>query len=144
MIRAAAAFLRRHPYPVGGVYLFALFMTFAYMPYDFLLKPFWGGIDAAEEVWLGYRLRGWPAKLTEPAHWAIYASLAHGLHHERPWAWTFGSLYTVQVAVASLVWVILYADYGPVGYALTPVVVGLFLLLALRLWQLRPSSSGDR
>ena len=138
MIGHLRGFLARHPWSVGGVYLFALFMTFVYLPYDVFVKPLRVGIAGAEEVWLGFRLTGWPAKWTEPLHWMIYAGLARGFYLERPWAWTCASLYTVQVAIASVVWVLLYADYGPVGQVGTVLVVGLFLALAAQLWRARP------
>jgi len=135
-------FLRRHPKSVSGVYLFAFFMTFVYMPYDVLLKPLLrGGVASAEEVWLGYMLTGWAAKLTEPLHWAIYAGLAYGFTRERPWAWTFAALYTLQVAVGSVIWVVLYASYGPFGYVMTVVVVGLFVALAAQVCRAHPHRS---
>jgi len=131
-------FVIRNPPAVGAVYLFCLFMCFVYLPYDFMVKPLFRGIEAAEEVWFGYMLRGFSAKLTEPLHWAIYAALAYGFSRERSWAWTCAALYIVQVAIGSVVWVWLYADYGPLGYALTPVVVAGFLGLAWLVARARP------
>jgi len=128
------AFVRRHRWSASVAYSFSLFMAGLYLPYDLFVKPFRVGIAGAEEVWLGFMLTGWAAKLTEPLHWAIYGALAFGFARERPWAWTFAALYTVQVAVGSVVWVALYATYGPVGYVGTVVVVGLFLAFAWRLW----------
>jgi len=134
----------RHGYASAGVYLFCLFMTFVYCPYDVLIKPLFRGVDSAQEVWLGFMLTGWLAKLTEPLHWAIYGALGYGFHQERPWAWTAAALYTVQVAIGSAIWVVLYASYGPLGYALTPVVIGAFLVLALVLSRRRPEPHAQR
>jgi len=134
-------FTARHGHASAGVYLFCLFMAFVYCPYDVLIKPLFRGVASAQEVWLGFMLTGWLAKLTEPLHWAIYAALGYGLHRERPWAWTAAALYTVQVAVGSAIWVLLYASYGPLGYALTPVVIAAFLALAAALARRRPEPS---
>src|SRR5262245_56050635 len=79
--------LREYPLSVGSVFLFSLFMTCLYLPYDFLLKPLFRPIEAAQEVWFGFMLRGWAAKLTEPLHWVIYAALSYGFYTRRPWAW---------------------------------------------------------
>ena len=132
------AFLARHPRSVGGLFLFCAFMTFVYMPYDVLVKPFTQGIAQAEEVWLGYMLRGTAAKLSEPLHWAIYGAITFGFWHERPWAWTFAALYTVQVALASFVWSVLYGSYGTSGMSLSIGVSLLFTALALSVWLARP------
>jgi len=140
LCRSISSFVHRHPLSVGGTYLFCLFMLLVYLPYDIFYKAWASGIDSAEEVWFGYILRGWAAKLTEPLHAAIYASLCYGFHLERPWAWSFASLYTLQVAIGSAIWVWLYADYGPLGYALTPVVIGAFVGLAFLIWRARPKA----
>jgi nucleoside triphosphate diphosphatase len=134
--------LRRYPLSVRAVFAFSLFMTFVYMPYDFFMKPFTQSIAAAEEVWFGLMLRGWTAKLTEPIHWLIYAALAYGFYHERPWAWTLAALYTLQVAVGTLVWTVLYASYGAIGNVLAVVVALLFAALAASVWRARPAAVG--
>ena len=56
------------------------------------------------EVWLGLELRGWPALVTAPFHWAIFAVGAWAFLHERwsvvPWA----AAYLFYVALSHLVW----------------------------------------
>jgi hypothetical protein len=88
------AWLRRHPRWVGAFFLFCAYMTFVYMPFDFLLKLLWQDVSQAEEVWFGVMLHGKAAKLTEPLHWIVYAGLVWGMWHERSWAWPAAALYT--------------------------------------------------
>jgi len=133
-------FLARQPRAVGGVFLFCAFMTFVYMPYDVFVKLFTQELADAEEVWLGFMLRGGAAKLTEPLHWAIYAALTFGFYRERAWAWPFAALYTLQVSIGSLVWSFLYPSYGPLGMLLAVVVTLLFAALAHALWRARPGA----
>jgi hypothetical protein len=126
--------LSRHPRWLAGVFLFCVFMTFVYMPFDFLLKLLWQDVSQAEEVWFGVMLHGKAAKLTEPLHWIVYAGLAWGLWRERDWAWPAAALYTAQVAIGMLVWNVLYPELGggwPVG------VAGLLVFgaLAVALWR---------
>ena len=139
MVPRLAGLLRRYPLAVSGVFLFSLFMTAVYGPYDMFVKLFTQPVSAAEEVWFGFMLRGWAAKLTEPLHWLIYASLSYGFFHERPWAWPFASLYTLQVALGMVIWALLYAP--PVaGMRAVSVVVGLFLAaVAAAVWRARPA-----
>ena len=129
---------RSLPRPAAGTLLFCLFMTFGYCPYDFLLKPVFQGVAGAQEVWLGVRLYGWYAKLTEPIHWAIYAGLVYGIVLQRPWAWPSAAAYTAVVGVTSIVWCWLYASYGPVGWAFAVLVTLAFFGLAADLWRLGP------
>ena len=133
--------LREYPLSVSGVFLFSLFMTFVYLPYDFLLKPLFRPIEAAQEVWLGFMLRGWAAKLTEPLHWLLYGVLSYGFYARRAWAWPLAALYTLQVAAGTLIWTLLYASYGAVGNALAFAVAGLFAALALAVWRARPAGA---
>jgi hypothetical protein len=138
MLARTTELLRALPRPAGVVFFFCLFMMLVYMPYDVFAKPLLYGVERAEEVWLGVRVHGWYAKATEPIHWAIYAALAHGMYHERRWAWPCASLYTGNVAISSIVWVCLYADYGPLGWLATALAVGGFTWLAVDLWRRGP------
>jgi hypothetical protein len=132
--------LRRYPLPVSGVFLFSLYMTFLYLPYDVFGKLFTQSIAQAQEVWFGYMLRGWAAKLTEPLHWLIYGSLSYGFFRERPWAWTLAALYTLQVAIGMAVWAVVYTRGGPLAYLLAAVGGALFSALAAAVWRARPRS----
>ncbi|MYA18092.1 MAG: hypothetical protein F4Z28_15715 [Gammaproteobacteria bacterium] len=82
------------------MFLFCLYMTFIYLPFDIFLKP----VAEDEEVWFGFTLHGWWAKATEPLHWFIYAAGAYGFWKMRPWMWPWAAAYVAQVALAMLVW----------------------------------------
>ncbi|MBW2235224.1 MAG: hypothetical protein JRG85_07440 [Deltaproteobacteria bacterium] len=128
------AWLGRHPRWVGAFFLFCAYMTFVYMPFDFLLKLLWQDVSQAEEVWFGVMLHGKAAKLTEPLHWIVYAGLTWGLWRERSWAWPAAALYIAQVAIGVLVWNVLYPELGggwPVG---VPALL-VFGALAVALWR---------
>jgi hypothetical protein len=79
---------------------FCLFMTFVYLPFDMFWKP----VASDQEVWLGFLVEGWAAKLTEPIHWAIYAAGAYGLWTMKTWMWPWAAVYALQVAISMLVW----------------------------------------
>ena len=126
--------LRSQRLVIKGVFLFCLFMTFIYMPYDFLVKPFTQGIERAQEVWFGYMLRGVAAKLTEPLHWLIYAALAHGFWRNRPWVYGLSALYVLQIAIGMAVWTLIHAERG------AAVAIGVacpWLALAVGIWLAR-------
>ncbi len=87
------------PWWMSLIFGFCLFMTFVYMPFDMFLKP----VAADQEVWFGFLLTGWAAKLTEPVHWAIYAAGAYGLWKMKTWMWPWAAAYSLQVAISMLV-----------------------------------------
>ncbi len=109
-------------------------MTFAYGPFDFLLKPLWQDVSQAEEVWFGVMLHGKAAKLTEPLHWIVYAGLTWGLWRERGWAWPAAALYTGQMAIGMLVWNVLYPELGG-GWRVGVPALLVFGALAVALWR---------
>ena len=118
----------RRPWWMNLIWFFCLYMTFIYMPFDIFTKPF----EEWEEVWFGFVLTGWPAKLTEPLHWLIYAGGAYGFWQMKSWLWPWAALYSAQVTIAMLLWG--YFD----GQGLTPAAfVGgpMFLLLTIALWR---------
>ena len=92
--------LRRRPWWMNVLWGFCLYMTFIYVPFDLFFKP----VAADEEVWLGFVLRGWAAKLTAPLHWLIYGAGAYGFWKMSRWMWPWAALYVVQIAIAMLVW----------------------------------------
>ena len=132
------AWLRRHPRWVGAFFLFCAYMTFVYMPFDFLLKLLWQDVSQAEEVWFGVMLHGKAAKLTEPLHWIVYAGLAWGMWHERGWAWPAAALYTGQIAIGMLVWNVLEFE-GARGWLTGIASFAPFAALTYALWNARPS-----
>jgi short-subunit dehydrogenase len=127
----------RRPGWMNALMLFSAYMAFVYVPWDFFVKP----VALDEEVWFGIRLHGWWAKLTEPLHFAIYALGAYGFWHMRPWMWPWAAIYAGQVAIAVLVWPLLYRDEIG-GGMLRAVVFGAvsfsaFAALTVALWRAR-------
>lgn len=124
----------RRPGWMNGLMLFCAFMAFVYVPWDFAWKP----VALDEEVWFGVRLHGGWAKATEPIHLVIYALGAYGFWHMRPWLWPWAAIYAAQVAIAMLVWPLLYAD--EVGGSARALLVGVvsfavFGALTVALWR---------
>jgi len=120
------------------LFAFCLYMTFVYCPWDMFFKP----QEKWEEIWFGFTLRGWPAKITEPIHWAIYAAGAYGFWHMKSWMFPWAAIYCAQVTFAMIVFNIIsgpaYGDPrggGPIAAAL----IGVFLaVLTYHLWRAKP------
>jgi len=115
------------------IFAFCVYMTFIYMPFDLFWKP----VAQDEEVWFGITLHGWPAKLTAPLHWAIYAAGAWGFWKMRSWMWPWASVYVAQVSFSMLVWNLL--DPRGAGWIAGLVAALVFLLPAVALWRARGS-----
>lgn len=98
---------------MSALMVFCAYMAFVYVPWDFFVKPM--AHDA--EVWLGIRLYGAGAKLTEPLHWLIYAAGFYGFLRMRRWMWPWAAVYAGQVAVGMLLWSWIYKGgfWGFVG-----------------------------
>lgn len=128
--------LARRPWWMNAMFVFCLYMTVVYMPFDMFLKP----VADDEEVWFGVMLTGWAAKATEPLHWIIYGLGAYGFWKMRPWMWPWASIYVAQIAVGMLVWSLLYApDRGLLIGGLAFVV---FLVPTVALWRARHHFEG--
>lgn len=56
------------------------------------------------EVWFGFELRGTPALLTAPIHWAIFLVGAWGFWFRRPWILPCAAGYSFYVALSHLIW----------------------------------------
>ncbi|HVP31531.1 MAG TPA: SDR family NAD(P)-dependent oxidoreductase [Myxococcota bacterium] len=123
----------RRPGWMNAVMLFCAFMAFVYVPWDLLAKP----VARDEEVWLGFRLHGFAAKLTEPFHWAIYAALTYGFWRMRPWMWPWAGVYAGVVAASMLVWSLLYGP-EPLRLAAGLAAAAPFLALQIALLRSRP------
>ena len=98
---------RKRPWWMNLMFLFCLYMTFIYMPFDIFYKP----VAEDAEVWLGFTLTGWWAKATAPFHWLIYGAGAWGFWKMSPKMHPWAALYVAQIAVAMLVWSVI----SPVG-----------------------------
>lgn len=131
LARVGAA-LQGRPWWMNALWAFCLYMTFIYMPYDVFAKP----VAQDEEVWLGFVLRGWAAKLTAPLHWAIYAAGAFGFWKMSAWMWPWAALYAAQVTIAMAVWNLI--DPRGSGALAAAASAALFLVPTVALWRARP------
>ena len=117
-----AAEWRKRPWWMNLMLCFCLFMTFVYMPFDMFVKP----VAQDQEVWFGLLLEGWAAKLTEPLHWAIYGAGAYGFWTMKTWMWSWGAIYSLQVAISMLLWSVtrgsLIAGLVPFAVFMIPTV----------------------
>ncbi len=123
------------------MYVFCLYMTFIYMPFDIFIKP----VAEDEEVWFGFLLEGWWAKATAPLHWLIYAGLAWGFHRMAHWMWPWAAVYCAQIAVSMLLWnLVNERDVGwSVSVSLGLVAAAVFLVPTIALWRARPTFQGN-
>ena len=126
---------KKRPWWMNLMWLFAIYMTFIYLPYDIFTKD----VAIAEEVWFGVVFKGWWARLTEPLHWLIYGLGAYGFWKMKSWMHPWAALYAAQVAIAMAV----YNMVDPRG-------MGIFAIPAIALWRARErfsdnaeSSSGE-
>lgn len=124
-----AAELRRRPWWMNLLWGFCLYMTFVYLPFDLFLKP----VAEDEEVWFGFVLRGWHAKLTEPLHWLIYGAGAFGFWKMSRWMWPWAAVYAAQVALAMLVWNLIDSRGG--GIVSGAVSMAVVAVPAIALWR---------
>lgn len=114
---------------MNGLLLFCTYMTFVYVPWDFLSKP----VDEAEEVWFGILLTGMAAKGTEPLHWLIYFFGMRGFWHQKAWMHPWAALYTLQIACGMFVWSVLDPrGTGPLSGLLIALP---FVVIAALLWR---------
>ena len=123
LINKVENILKRRPFWMNVVFLFCVYMTFVYLPWDVFIKP----IAEDEEVWFGFIFYGWMAKLGGIVHWIVYGSLAYGLRYMRPWARICVGLYLLQVAWSIFVWALLTDYPNSVWPSLTVASVFLFL-----------------
>jgi hypothetical protein len=105
----------KRPRWMNLIFAFCVFMTFIYMPFDIFLKP----VAQDQEVWFGFLLQGWAAKLTEPIHWAIYGAGAYGFWKMSSWMWPWGAVYSLQIAISMLVWNLMRDSFlvGAISFA---------------------------
>ena len=123
--------LKLRPWWMNLLMAFCAYMSFIYVPWDFLFKP----VAEDQEVWFGVMFTGWAAKATEPLHWLIYSAGMFGFSHMRSWMHPWASVYVGQVAVGMLVWNVL-DDRGQ-GYLGGLFMALPFLALAVALWRSR-------
>ena len=124
--------LGERPAWMNVLLVFCAYMTFVYLPWDFLVKP----MVSDEEVWFGIRFYGFWAKLLELPHWAVYAAGAVGFWQMRRWMWPWAALYAAQVAIGFAVWPLVYVG-GARSWVLAAVGGSAFGVLALALGRSR-------
>lgn len=95
--------LKRRPWWMNLIWLFCLYMTFIYMPWDIFYKP------RAEdvEVWFGISFYGTWAKLLAPFHWLVYGAGAWGFWKMSRWMHPWAAVYTAQIGIGSLIFAVL-------------------------------------
>jgi hypothetical protein len=129
--------LAKRSWWMNAIFAFCVFMTFVYMPYDVFVK----GVEGNDEIWFGFVLTGWTAKLTEPLHWAIYAAGAWGFWKMSSWMWPWAAVYSAQVTLAMLLFPLLNRP----DMWWTGVISGaVFALPTVALWRARRSFQPSR
>ena len=125
--------LHGRPLWMTGLMVFCAFQVFFMLPSDLL--GCWRPLEEDIEVWFGYRLTGWSAKLTNPIHIAIYALGLVGFYKMRRWMHPWAALYAVQVAISLFVWGMNDSVLQPEARAQPAAIVGSFFFLGIA-WQL--------
>ena len=133
MLRAQ---LDKRPLWMNALLIFCAYMTFIYVPWDLLYKP----VAQDEEVWFGFVLRGWAAKLTAPLHWLIYALGMYGFWRMERWMHPWAAVYVMQIALGVLVWT--HLDARSIGAWSGWLAFALYTALAYALWQSRERFGG--
>jgi len=121
----------RRPWWMNLLMGFCFYMAFLYMPFDMFLKP----VAEDDEIWFGFAVHGWYAKLTEPLHWLIYGAGAYGFWHMRSWMWPWAAAYALQVVIAMFVWNLIDVRGG--GLVAGTVAAAVFMVPCLALWRAR-------
>ena len=116
------------PWWMTALMLLCALQVFILLPSDLLFRP----LAEDQEVWFGYVLTGWAAKITNPIHWLIYAFGMVGFYRMRPWMHPWAALYTTQVAIAAFVWSVRDESVPLIGAIVSLVAV---LGLAWLLWR---------
>lgn len=119
------------PWWMNLIFVFCIYMTFIYMPFDIFFKP----VAEDEEVWFGLVLHGWSAKLTEPLHWLIYGFGAYGFWKMRYWMWPWAAVYLAQVCTSMLVWNLVDQRGG--GLTRGVVAMLIFMVPTIAMWRAR-------
>ncbi len=130
MLEALRRIFEGRPWWMNAMMVFCAYMAVLYFPYDFFVKP----ADEDVEVWFGFMLHDWAAKVTEPVHLAIYTSGAWGFFRMRRWMWPWAAVYVGQVAIGMGVWSWLYGPGPWAGLG----VFAVFCVPTIALWRARP------
>jgi len=126
-----AADWHSRPWWMNLMFYFCVYMTLVYMPFDMFFKP----VAADEEIWFGFTLHGWGAKLTEPLHWLIYGFGAYGFWKMKAWMWPWAAVYGAQVVIAMVVFNLINDNGG--GLWAAAIAGALFAVPTVALWRAR-------
>jgi len=107
-------------------------LTVAFLVYRDLFVP----SVRDTEIWFGFELHGWPARLTAPLHWSIFGIGAWGYWTMRSWVWPWASVYALYVAISHLVWNLVSPSGG--GWVPGLWQLALFMIPAVALLRARP------
>jgi hypothetical protein len=121
--------LLRRPWWMTAMYIFCIYMTFVYMPFDI----FWKSTANDEEVWFGITFHQEWAKVLAPLHWFVYAALAWGFFKMRHWMWPWASVYVIQVSFSMVIWNLVDERGGGLMAGLPAGII--FLVPAIALWR---------
>jgi len=116
---------------MNAIFVFCIYMTFIYLPWDVLIKP----VSEDEEVWFGILFNGWLAKVGGVMHWVVYSALTFGFWSMSRWLNLWGALYLLQVALSMVVWGWLNSEGA--GAWTSFVVGGLFVTGAIVFYKSR-------
>ena len=136
MDRVRALFAGR-PWWMNAMFVFCLYMTFVYLPFDLFWKP----VERDEDVWFGVVLHGWWAKATAPLHWLIYGLGSWGFWRMARWMWPWAAVYCAQIAIGMLVWNLLDPRGGGLAFGIPSLL--LFVVPTVALWRARALFGGD-
>lgn len=127
--------LAPRPWWMNLMWAFCLYMTFIYVPWDVLFKP----LAEDQEVWFGFMLYGWVAKVGGVAHWIVYGAGAYGFWKMSRWMWPWAAVYVGQVALAMAVWNLLDDRGSVVAAAISGAI---FLVPTVALWRAKDRFAG--
>lgn len=123
------------PLWMNAVFLFCVYMTFIYLPWDVLLKP----LRDDQEVWFGVMFTGWAAKAGGVLHWIVYAAASYGYWKMKRWMHPWAIAYLLQVALGMFIWSLMQEREGSLMAG--TVAAAVFTGLALLSWRARAQFS---
>ena len=122
---------RMRPWWMQLIFLFCLYMTFIYSPFDLFFKP----LEEDQDVWLGIMFTGWAAKVGGAVHWIVYALGAWGFWKMKSWMHPWAGIYIFQIAIAMALFGYFNTENNDVPLLFASIVFALFALLAVALWR---------
>ena len=119
------------PLWMNGLFLFCVYMTFVYLPWDVLIKP----LAEDQEVWFGILFTGWAAKAGGVLHWLVYGAGTWGYFRMKRWMHPWATIYILQIALGMFVWTLLDDRGG--GLLPAAIAAAVFAAIAFLSWRAR-------